>query len=45
MPPFEKAGTTSLIDDVFYTQYDAAHYLGPYQKVESKLSYSMLRIH
>jgi len=36
VPPFEKAGTTSLIDDLLFTRYNAAIYLGPYCKVESK---------
>lgn len=36
VPPFQQAGTTSLIDDLLFTQYNAAIHLGPYRKAESK---------
>jgi hypothetical protein len=36
VPSFNEAGTTSLIDDILFTKYNAAGYLGPYQEVESK---------
>jgi hypothetical protein len=34
--PFQEAGTTSLIDDLLFTQYNAAIHLGPHRKTESK---------
>ncbi|ROV88037.1 hypothetical protein VPNG_10355 [Cytospora leucostoma] len=34
VPPFQKPGTTSLIDDLLFTQYNAADHLGPYCRVE-----------
>lgn len=38
VPPFQKAGTSSLIDDLLFTRYEAARYLGPYKRFECKIS-------
>ncbi|KAK7418335.1 hypothetical protein QQZ08_011278 [Neonectria magnoliae] len=35
VPPFQEAGTTSLIDDILFTKFNASIHLGPYRKVES----------
>ncbi|KAE8360898.1 hypothetical protein BDV27DRAFT_161219 [Aspergillus caelatus] len=34
VPQFHQAGMTSLIDDLFFTQYNAAEHLGPYSEFE-----------
>ncbi|KAF7594831.1 hypothetical protein BBP40_008161 [Aspergillus hancockii] len=34
VPQFHQAGMTSLIDDLLFTQYNAAEHLGPYRKFE-----------
>ncbi|KAJ6032508.1 hypothetical protein N7540_003240 [Penicillium herquei] len=34
VPPFQNAGTSSLIDDLLFTKYDAAGFLGPYTGFE-----------
>jgi len=36
VPPFHEVGTTSLIDDLLFTKYNAAIHLGPYRQIESK---------
>lgn len=36
VPSFNEAGTTSLIDDILFTQYNAAVHLGSYRKIQSK---------
>lgn len=37
VPSFQKVGTSSLIDDLLLTQYEAARYLGPYKRFERKI--------
>ena len=38
VPPFHNAGTTSLIDNLLYTRYNAASFSGLYRVVESEQS-------
>ncbi|KAL4781289.1 heterokaryon incompatibility protein-domain-containing protein [Aspergillus varians] len=35
VPQYQQAGTTSLIDDLLFTQYNAAKHLGPYCRAEN----------
>ncbi|KAH7406328.1 heterokaryon incompatibility protein-domain-containing protein [Phaeosphaeria sp. MPI-PUGE-AT-0046c] len=37
VPPFHEVGTTSLLDDLLFTQYNAAAYLGPYHQIPRSL--------
>jgi hypothetical protein len=36
VPPFHEVGTTSLLDDLLFTRYDAAIHLGPHRQIKSK---------
>ncbi|KAJ4285977.1 hypothetical protein N0V90_013543 [Kalmusia sp. IMI 367209] len=38
VPPFHEVGTTSLVDDLFFSQYKTATYLGPYCQIEGSLA-------
>ncbi|KAH7459133.1 hypothetical protein FOMA001_g20262 [Fusarium oxysporum f. sp. matthiolae] len=44
VPRFHEAGRTSLIDDILFSQYNAAAHLGPYEAIEPSAEISELSV-